>query len=69
MKAFAEAWPEEAILQQAVAKLPWGHNVRLLDLVKPPEERLWYVQQAIQNGEVDPIVWTKIRPSLDGGAG
>jgi predicted nuclease of restriction endonuclease-like (RecB) superfamily len=49
MKAFAEAWPEEPILQQAVAKLPWGHNVRILDLVKPPEERLWYVQQAIQN--------------------
>lgn len=50
MKAFAEAWPEESILQQAVAKLPWGHNVRLLDLVKNPEERLWYVEQAIQNG-------------------
>ena len=34
MKAFAEAWPDDSILQQAVAKLPWGHNVRLLDLVK-----------------------------------
>lgn len=50
MKAFAEAWPEEPILQQAVAKLPWGHNVRLLDLVKSRDERLWYVEQAIQNG-------------------
>jgi predicted nuclease of restriction endonuclease-like (RecB) superfamily len=27
MKAFAEAWPDESILQQAVAKMPWGHNV------------------------------------------
>ena len=50
MKAFAEAWPEEPILQQPVAKLPWGHNVRLLDLVKSPEERLWYAQAAIENG-------------------
>lgn len=50
MKAFAEAWPEEPILQQLVAKLPWGHNVRLLDLVKRTEERIWYVQQAIHNG-------------------
>jgi predicted nuclease of restriction endonuclease-like (RecB) superfamily len=50
MKAFAEAWPEEAILQQAVAKLPWGHNVRILDYVKNPQERLWYVQQAIEHG-------------------
>lgn len=40
MKAFAKAWPEESILQQLVAKLPWGHNVRLLDLVKSAEERL-----------------------------
>src|SRR5437016_7503899 len=50
MKAFAEAWPDQAILQQLVAKLPWGHNVRLLDAVKNAEERLWYAEQAIRNG-------------------
>jgi predicted nuclease of restriction endonuclease-like (RecB) superfamily len=50
MRAFAEVWPEEAIVQQLVAQLPWGHNVRLLDLVKKPEERLWYAEQTIQNG-------------------
>lgn len=44
MKAFAEAWSDEQILQQVVAKLPWGHNVRLQDLVKGPEERLWYAR-------------------------
>src|SRR5262245_45604271 len=49
MKTFAEAWQDESILQ-AVAKLPWGHHVWLLELVKQPEERLWYVEQAIQNG-------------------
>jgi predicted nuclease of restriction endonuclease-like (RecB) superfamily len=31
MKAFAEAWPEESILQQLAAKLPWFHNCVLLD--------------------------------------
>lgn len=50
MKAFAEAWPEEVFLQQVVAKIPWGHNVRLLDKVKDPEERVWYVRQTIENG-------------------
>ena len=50
MRAFSEAWPEESIVQQLVGQLPWGHNVRLLDLVKTPEERLWYVQAAIENG-------------------
>jgi hypothetical protein len=28
MRAFAEAWPDEPIVQQAVARLPWGHNVK-----------------------------------------
>jgi len=27
------------ILQQLVAQIPWGHNVRILDLVKIPEVR------------------------------
>ncbi len=50
MRALAEAWPEEPIVQQLVAQLPWGHNVRLLDLVKEAGERAWYARQAIQNG-------------------
>jgi predicted nuclease of restriction endonuclease-like (RecB) superfamily len=50
MRAFAEAWPEEPIVQQPVAQIPWGHNVRLLDLVKQPEERLWYIRQTIEHG-------------------
>jgi predicted nuclease of restriction endonuclease-like (RecB) superfamily len=47
MKAFAEAWPDESSLQPLVAKLPWGHNVRLLDRVKNREERLWYAGQTL----------------------
>jgi predicted nuclease of restriction endonuclease-like (RecB) superfamily len=34
MGAFAEAWPDAEFVQQVVAQLPWGHNVRLLDGVK-----------------------------------
>jgi predicted nuclease of restriction endonuclease-like (RecB) superfamily len=30
MLAFARAWPDEEVLQQVVAKLPWGHNIQLL---------------------------------------
>jgi len=50
IRAFAEAWPDEQIVQQLVAQIPWGHNVRLLDYVKDPAERLWYVQQTIEHG-------------------
>lgn len=44
MRSFAESWPEEAIVQQVVGQIPWGHNVRILDLVKDHTERLWYIQ-------------------------
>lgn len=50
MRAFAEAWPDAEFVQQAVALLPWGHNVRLLDSVKAPEQRAWYARQAIEHG-------------------
>jgi predicted nuclease of restriction endonuclease-like (RecB) superfamily len=50
MRAFAEAWPDEAFVQQAVAQIPWGHNVRILDHVKNPRDREWYVQAAIRHG-------------------
>ena len=50
MRAFAEAWPEEAIVQQAAAQLPWFHNCVLLDKVKDPRVRLWYIEETIRNG-------------------
>lgn len=50
MRAFAVAWPELAIVQQAAAQIPWFHNCLLLDKVKDPAERAWYVQQTIENG-------------------
>jgi predicted nuclease of restriction endonuclease-like (RecB) superfamily len=50
MRAFAEAWPEPAILQQLVAKLPWGHNLRVLDRVKDRPTREWYLRAALEHG-------------------
>lgn len=50
MRAFAEAWPDLEFVQQVVALLPWGHNVRLLDAVKSASERTWYARQTIENG-------------------
>lgn len=50
MRAFAEAWPEEAIVQQVAAQIPWFHNCILLDKVKDPEQRLWYIQATQEYG-------------------
>lgn len=39
MRAFADAWPDEPIVQQLVAQIPRGHFARLLDYVKDRDER------------------------------
>jgi len=38
------------ILQQAAAKLPWGHHLILLDRLKTPDERNFYIQKCTENG-------------------
>lgn len=50
MRALAEAWPEPEVLQQLIAKLPWGHNVRVLDRVKDRSTREWYLRAALEHG-------------------
>jgi predicted nuclease of restriction endonuclease-like (RecB) superfamily len=50
MRALAEAWPDEAIVQQLIAQLPWGHNVRALDRVKDRPTREWYLRAALEHG-------------------
>ncbi|MDA8259628.1 MAG: PDDEXK nuclease domain-containing protein [Betaproteobacteria bacterium] len=50
MRAFAEAWPDAEIVQQAVGQLPWGHNLVLLTRLKEPRLRLAYAQRALRHG-------------------
>lgn len=50
MRAFAEAWQDEQFVQQVVAQLPWGHNVRILDHLKSAEDREWYARKAFEHG-------------------
>ena len=64
MRTFAEAWPDEAIVQQLVAQIPWGHNVRILDRLQVYEERLWYVQQTVACGWSRDVLLHHIDTSL-----
>lgn len=50
MRKLAEQYPNEAIVQQVVAQLPWSHNVTLLDKFEDSSTRLWYAQKVIENG-------------------
>ncbi len=37
-------------LPQAVAEIPWGHNIVLIEKIKDPGQRLWYAQKTIEHG-------------------
>jgi len=50
MHALAEVWPEQEILQSLIAKLPWGHNLRVLDRIKNHHIREWYLRTALEYG-------------------
>ena len=49
-RSFAEAWPEPEILQQLIAKLPWGHSLRVLDWIKDRPTRECYLKAVLENG-------------------
>ncbi|MBE7538282.1 MAG: DUF1016 domain-containing protein [Opitutaceae bacterium] len=49
MRAFALGWPDLPFVQQVLHKLPWGHNLVLLDKLPGPQTRKWYAAQAIEH--------------------
>lgn len=50
MRALAEAWSDPEIVQQLLHKLPWFHLCTILDKVKEPAARDWYLRAAIEYG-------------------
>ncbi len=51
MTQFCREYPHLLpIGQQPVAQLPWGHNVLLMQRVKSPTIRLWYMRETLQHG-------------------
>lgn len=49
MRAFAHAWPDAEFVQQAVAQLPWGHNLVLLESLATEADGRWYAAKAIEH--------------------
>lgn len=40
----------QSIVQQLVAKIPWGHNILLMEKVKDLKTRIWYMQAIVAQG-------------------
>lgn len=49
MRAFAHAWPDAEFVQEVLARLPWYHQITLLDKLSSGEERRWYAAKAIEH--------------------
>ena len=47
MKSLAEAYPDEPIVQEVLAQITWYHNMTILDKVKDPVARDFYIQSTI----------------------
>ena len=50
MRSLAAAWPDETIVQEVLAQIPWYHNIALLEKLQDPELRLWYARATLENG-------------------
>jgi len=50
MRAFAAAWPEPEIVQEALARITWYHNLALLEKLDDSTVRLWYARQTVEHG-------------------
>ena len=49
MKKFYIEYKDEEKLPPAVAKLPWTHNMILIEKIKNKNKRFWYANEAIYN--------------------
>lgn len=64
MRRFALLYPSMDFAKQPVSQLPWGHIVRLMQMVKDESQRDWYANQAIMNGWSRNILEMQIESGL-----
>ena len=64
MSLFAAAFPDGPIAKQPVSQLPWGHIIRLLQMVKAPAARDFYIREAITHGWSRSILEMQIQGQL-----
>jgi len=50
MRAFVDAYPDFTFVQQLAAQIPWFHHCTIIDTVKDPKLRFWYIEKTIENG-------------------
>lgn len=69
MLAFYREYPDNSILPQAVAKLPWGHNILLIEKIKDQNLRFWYAGKCVENNWSRDVLDLQIKNNLFGRQG
>jgi predicted nuclease of restriction endonuclease-like (RecB) superfamily len=69
MRAFAEEFSDLQIVKQLVSQIPWGHIVRVMQKLKVPAEREFYIHQAIAHGWSRSVLVHQIESGLYGRQG
>ncbi|STX27534.1 Putative cytoplasmic protein [Legionella beliardensis] len=64
MRRFAQLYPYIEFTKQPVSQLPWGHIVRLMQMVKEEPKREWYAEQTIKNGWSRTVLEMQIESGL-----
>lgn len=64
MAKFAETYPNRQFVQTVSAQIPWSHNVAILDKVKDPAQRIWYIKKTAENGWSHSVLIHQIESGL-----
>jgi len=64
MRKFAEEYPDLQFVQEVLAQLTWYHNLTLFDKISDKQDRLFYINNAIEFGWSRNFMVTQIELSL-----
>ena len=64
MRRFADEYCDEAIVQQAAAQIPWGHNCVIIDSLDSLDQKIWYINKTIENGWSRNVLSMQIKSDL-----
>lgn len=69
MRSFAEQWPDLEFVQQAVAQIPWGHNILITTKCSSVAEATFYIAKTLEQGWSRDVLALQLKSGLFARAG
>ena len=64
MAKFAETYADREFVQTVSAQIPWSHNIAIMEKVKDPSQRLWYIKKSAEHGWSHNVLLHQIESDL-----